>query len=68
MDNDGMEPGDPNEGADETTPLNPHQGREEMGMRTRTSTSTTGWRGRNPSEHHKSETVHFQILIHQNSL
>ena len=56
MDNDGMEPGDPNEGADETTPLNPHQGREEMGMRTRTSTSTTGWRGRNPSEHHKSET------------
>ena len=51
-----MEPGDPNEGADETTPLNPHQGREEMGMRTRTSTSTTGWRGRNPSEYHKSET------------
>ena len=53
MDNDGMEPVDPNEGADETTPLNPHQDGEEMGMSTRTSTSTTD---RNPSEHHTSET------------
>ena len=53
MDNSGMEPVDPNEGADETTPLNPHQDGEEMGMSTRTSTSTTD---RNPSEHHTSET------------
>ena len=53
MDNDGMDPVDPNEGADETTPLNPHQDGEEMGMSTRTSTSTTD---RNTSEHHTSET------------
>ena len=56
MDNDGMEPVDPNEGADETTPLNPHQGREEMGMSTRTSTSTTERRDGNPNEHHTAET------------
>ena len=52
--NDGTNPFDPNEGADETTPLVPHRDEEEgMEMSTRTSTSTTD---RNPSRHHTQET------------
>ena len=53
MDNDGTDPFDPNESADETTPLNPHRDEEGMEMSTRTSTSTTN---RNPSRHHTAET------------
>ena len=50
MDNEGTDPFDPNEGADETTPLNPHRDEEEMEMSTRTSTSTTERRGRHTAE------------------
>ena len=50
--NDGTNPFDPNEGADETTPLVPHRDEEEgMEMSTRTSTSTSDRKG-----HHTAET------------
>ena len=45
--NDGTNQFDPNEGADETTPLNPHRDGDEMEMSTRTSTSTS---------HHRNES------------
>ena len=51
MDTDGTDSFDPNEGADETTPLNPHRDEEGMEMSTRTSTSTSDRRG-----HHTAET------------
>ena len=44
-------PFDPNEGADERTPLYPHRDEEGIGMKDRTSTSTSRQRG-----HHSRET------------